>query len=507
MAKKNIATLSKTNRWPVLLLGSILVFAGLVVMLPIVTDNAWGHGFAHPLEGWDHIITMIAVGIWAAQLRGHAVWLLPLSFVGVMSLGGIAGTAGILIPVAEGVILLSCAVFSLFIIRRIKFSNPVNLSIVSFFAFFHGFAHGQEISASASLLSYSLGFMLATLLLHGAGILITKLILLCLTFFLAILLPNLAQAAQAKQINNTNGSFKHFAQQVKFGNGLSPGRQNTKHFYTDSERIAIDDCNIKFIGLCSEIPDKPDAERFVVKQRTPLTNQAGIIKIQRFDYGSGMSPFINHLKFVAPVIMPQHLTLILRPDNSLTIAAAFKHYFPDINFTPGLVLLSNGVGITSPPLKLITSNTSRITRFYRFLFNSLEDRALHIIHSAIPDASTLKGTVELSAQPDSLLSVPRLNGIVGLFNYAAPNARSAANTDSPVLEALVSLQNVPRTPMGDPLNNVSGTHPGGMACPVLFESGVSAGYKSASLGTTRQLAQKTINLLHHNLPILNDVLY
>ncbi|NOU23394.1 MAG: hypothetical protein HOO93_16720, partial [Methyloglobulus sp.] len=68
----------------------------------------WSSGFIHPLTGWDHLITMLAVGIWAAQLRGHAIWMLPLAFVGVMSLGGLAGAAGLTIPSVEGLILLSC---------------------------------------------------------------------------------------------------------------------------------------------------------------------------------------------------------------------------------------------------------------------------------------------------------------------------------------------------------------------------------------------------------------
>ena len=111
-------------------------------------------GFSHPLEGWDHIVTMLGVGIWAAQLRGKAIWLLPTTFVSVMSLGGISGAAKYLaVPSAEILILLSCLVFSALIIRKIRFSTQVNVLIVAFFAFFHGYAHGAEISASASLIS------------------------------------------------------------------------------------------------------------------------------------------------------------------------------------------------------------------------------------------------------------------------------------------------------------------------------------------------------------------
>lgn len=158
-------------------------------------------GFSHPLEGWDHIVTMLGVGIWAAQLRGKAIWLLPSTFVGVMSLGGISGAAKYLaVPSAEILIVLSCLVFSVLIIRKVRFDTKINVLIVAFFAFFHGYAHGAEISASASLISYTLGFMVATLLLHGAGILVTKVILLSITFFIAQALNVVTSTESAKTV-------------------------------------------------------------------------------------------------------------------------------------------------------------------------------------------------------------------------------------------------------------------------------------------------------------------
>ncbi|MEC4747263.1 TonB-dependent receptor [Methylomicrobium sp. Wu6] len=149
-----------------------------------IVMNGWSNGFNHPLHGWDHLLTMLAVGIWAAQLSGRAVWQLPLAFVGVMSLGGLAGLMNIHVPGVEMMILLSVAVFGVLIVRRIRFRATVSLLIVVFFAFFHGYAHGQEMPASASLVSFALGFMLATLLLHGAGILTARLMVLMFAFFL-----------------------------------------------------------------------------------------------------------------------------------------------------------------------------------------------------------------------------------------------------------------------------------------------------------------------------------
>ena len=118
-------------------------------------NSDWNHGFDHPLQGWDHILTMIAVGIWAAQLRGQAIWMLPVTFVSVMSLGGLAGAASFAVPSVEIMILLSGLVFSVLIVRKVQFTTRINVLVVAFFAFFHGYAHGQEISASASLISYT----------------------------------------------------------------------------------------------------------------------------------------------------------------------------------------------------------------------------------------------------------------------------------------------------------------------------------------------------------------
>ena len=146
--------------------------------------SGWYNGFNHPLHGWDHLLTMLAVGVWAAQLGGRAIWQLPLAFVGVMSLGGVFGMTGVSMPGVEMMILLSVIVFGFLVVRRIRFQATVSVLIVVFFAFFHGFAHGQEMPASASLLSFALGFMLATLLLHGAGILAARLTLLAFACFL-----------------------------------------------------------------------------------------------------------------------------------------------------------------------------------------------------------------------------------------------------------------------------------------------------------------------------------
>src|SRR5208283_978235 len=142
----------------VVMLKRLLLLAGLM-LVPInahahsagMAVNGWHDGFNHPLHGWDHLVVMIGVGLWAAQHRGRAVWLIPLTFVGVMTLGGIVGASGVILPGVELGILLSVAVFSVLVARRIQFRMGPAMLLVGFFAFFHGFAHGAEMPGSASM--------------------------------------------------------------------------------------------------------------------------------------------------------------------------------------------------------------------------------------------------------------------------------------------------------------------------------------------------------------------
>ena len=201
---------------PRLLLGlGGLITVAMVVFTQLTSNTmtGWTSGFLHPLHGSDHFLAMLAVGIWAAQIRGSAIWLLPLTFVGVMSLGGIVGATGFLLPGAEAVILGSCIAFLVLICKRVRFSHPINVAIVAFFAFFHGFAHGQEISTSASLISYTLGFMVATLLLHGTGIIIVRLLIaVC-----ALLFSHIAYAHSGTSDDQTAHSVKSTVIQSVYG--------------------------------------------------------------------------------------------------------------------------------------------------------------------------------------------------------------------------------------------------------------------------------------------------
>jgi urease accessory protein len=128
------------------------------------------HGFMHPLGGLDHQLAMILVGIFASQLGGRALWLVPLTFVGTMAFGGFLGIAGIPVPFIEIGIALSVVVLGAIVAFGVKVPVAVAMGIVGLFAVFHGHAHGSEMPMDTSGLEYGLGFMFATSVLHAAGI-------------------------------------------------------------------------------------------------------------------------------------------------------------------------------------------------------------------------------------------------------------------------------------------------------------------------------------------------
>ncbi|PWJ86287.1 urease accessory protein [Pseudaminobacter salicylatoxidans] len=131
--------------------------------------GSFAAGFSHPLTGTDHILAMVAVGLWAAMLGGRALFAVPAAFVGVMIVGFLTALFGLPVPFVEPVILASVVVLGLVVALALPVPVVVGAAIAGFFAFFHGHAHGSEIGA-AGLLSYGAGFALATALLHAAGI-------------------------------------------------------------------------------------------------------------------------------------------------------------------------------------------------------------------------------------------------------------------------------------------------------------------------------------------------
>jgi len=128
------------------------------------------HGFSHPLSGIDHVLAMVAVGLFAAHLGGRALWLVPLSFVSVMALAGIAGSVGIKLPFVEIGIGMSIVALGLAVALQLSVPTLVAMGLVGFFAIFHGYAHGIEMPQGVSGLFYGAGFICATTLLHAMGV-------------------------------------------------------------------------------------------------------------------------------------------------------------------------------------------------------------------------------------------------------------------------------------------------------------------------------------------------
>lgn len=127
-------------------------------------------GLQHPWSGLDHVLAMIAVGIWGAQLGNPALWLLPVTFPMVMSLGAMLGLLGIPLPGVEIGIAVSAILLGAMVVGEVRPKLIVAALLIGFFAMFHGHAHGTELPAGQSGLLYSMGFVIATGCLHGIGI-------------------------------------------------------------------------------------------------------------------------------------------------------------------------------------------------------------------------------------------------------------------------------------------------------------------------------------------------
>ncbi|CAN7462079.1 HupE/UreJ family protein [Rhizobium sp. LjRoot98] len=126
-------------------------------------------GFTHPLSGIDHILVMIAVGLWAAQIGGRAFWVVPSAFVGTMAFGFALAMAGVHLPFVEPAILASVVALGLLVAMAVRMETVASAAVVGVFALFHGYAHGGELGAAGAL-PFSAGFIIATALLHVAGI-------------------------------------------------------------------------------------------------------------------------------------------------------------------------------------------------------------------------------------------------------------------------------------------------------------------------------------------------
>ena len=161
---------------------SLLSFAALVASLFFITTvpalahegeglvGGFASGFWHPIGGLDHVVAMVAVGLWGAVLGAPALWVLPLVFPLVMALGGALGVLGIPVPAVEIGIAASGVVLGLMVALWVRAPIWVAAVLVGIFAIFHGHAHGTELPAAANSIAYAVGFVIATGLLHIVGI-------------------------------------------------------------------------------------------------------------------------------------------------------------------------------------------------------------------------------------------------------------------------------------------------------------------------------------------------
>jgi urease accessory protein len=126
-------------------------------------------GFSHPLLGLDHILAMIAVGLWAALLGGRSIWLVPTAFVTTMMVGFGVAMLNVGLPFVEPVVAASVVIIGLLALVALQVPTPIGMAMVGFFAFFHGYAHGDELG-EAGALPFMVGFALATATLHAIGV-------------------------------------------------------------------------------------------------------------------------------------------------------------------------------------------------------------------------------------------------------------------------------------------------------------------------------------------------
>jgi urease accessory protein len=134
------------------------------------TVGGFVSGFTHPVSGLDHIVAMVAVGLWGAFLGGRAMWILPVVFPVVMAFGGALGVLGVPLPAVETGIALSGVILGLMVCFAAKPPLWVAAVIVGAFAVFHGHAHGTELPDAANAMTFSIGFVISTGLLHLCGI-------------------------------------------------------------------------------------------------------------------------------------------------------------------------------------------------------------------------------------------------------------------------------------------------------------------------------------------------
>ncbi|WP_423709918.1 HupE/UreJ family protein [Undibacterium sp. WLX3042] len=148
-------------------------FAHVSVMHSVAGGSGFLAGFLHPLMGTDHLLAMLAVGIWAAQHQRPAYWLLPLAFPLMMTAGAALGMSGVILPGVEAGIAASVLILGLLIAGAVKLPLAASTALIAVFAVAHGYAHGVEMPVDGKALAFGAGFVAATALLHLSGLFAT----------------------------------------------------------------------------------------------------------------------------------------------------------------------------------------------------------------------------------------------------------------------------------------------------------------------------------------------
>ncbi len=161
-----------SNQCTRFLISAVILFWASSAYAHVEQGQAAGFltGLQHPWSGLDHILAMIAVGLWGAQLGNPALWVLPVTFPMVMAFGAMMGLLGIPVPGIEVGIAVSAILLGIMVLAEVRPNLAIAAVLVGFFAIFHGHAHGTELPPGQSGLLYSMGFVIATGVLHGVGI-------------------------------------------------------------------------------------------------------------------------------------------------------------------------------------------------------------------------------------------------------------------------------------------------------------------------------------------------
>jgi urease accessory protein len=154
----------------ILSVAALMAMTGLAEAHPGHDSFGLLNGFVHPFTGIDHVMAMVAVGLFAAMLGGRARYLVPMSFVAMMVAGAGLALSGVVLPYVETGILASVIVLWAVVALRWNASLSVAMGLCGFFAMFHGFAHGSEMPVNVASFSYSAGFVIATTALHMIGL-------------------------------------------------------------------------------------------------------------------------------------------------------------------------------------------------------------------------------------------------------------------------------------------------------------------------------------------------